>query len=219
MHNFKKLMDTPECDILFEHYPDAFILMTIIAKKARQNDSLALMGLSKGQTFIGDYKKFGLTESRYRKAKMQLAKFGLASFRPTNRGTIATINDTRIYDVNKEQDNEQIAVKQQPEIMPEQTIEPTPGTDSEDVVNDNKRKDSAPDLNKMLKEKVIEPLRRDINPAFWEKFISPLVIKSIDESKNIAYLYHSKDNSWVNNHFRDKIEEKLGMDVQFVNEA
>src|SRR3989339_1465630 len=147
MYNFRKLMDTPECDILFERYPFAFVLMTIIAKKAMHDNKTALMGLSKNQAFITDYKKFGLTESKYRKAKKQLAEFGLASFKSTNKGTIATILDTRIYDVKTEPDDEQITVRQLPEKVPEQTIKPSPGTESEYAAIRKEISKSAPELN------------------------------------------------------------------------
>jgi hypothetical protein len=90
---------------LLKHHKE-FILLTQIALRAKRNNH-KIGNLSKNQALIGDYKTIGLTEQSYRSAKSNIQKWGLATFHPTNKGTIATLTDTTIYDINAEKDNEQ----------------------------------------------------------------------------------------------------------------
>ena len=104
---FLKLMRTPETWELMSHDPSAFHLLTVIAYRAKRMGDLDVRGLQVGQAFIGDHKEMGTTEQKYRSAKKRLEKYGLATFTPTNKGTIATIVDTRVYDINIESPNGQ----------------------------------------------------------------------------------------------------------------
>jgi len=94
---------------LFENDTDAFLLLTQIAFRAlRKNSKYNSQNLQPGQALIGDYKSIGLTEQRYRDTKYRLEyKYKLISFKGTNKGTVATILDTTIYDINCEEENEQ----------------------------------------------------------------------------------------------------------------
>lgn len=87
--------------------PDCFVLLTQIALRARRSDDFNLHNLEIGESFIGDYQRAGLTEQRYRTAKNNLARWGFATFRATNKGTIAKLTDARVYDINKNEINEQ----------------------------------------------------------------------------------------------------------------
>jgi hypothetical protein len=82
--------------------PDAFCLLTQIAYRARRTNTLNRYDLAPGEAMLGDYASYGMTERRYRTAKAKLAKWGFATFRATNRGTIATLCGTSIYDPNIE---------------------------------------------------------------------------------------------------------------------
>ena len=84
--------------------PKVFALLTLIAIRARRTNQLNIHGLSVGEALIGDYKACGLTRQEYRTTKNKLERIGLATFRTTNKGTIATILDTSIYDINIEQE-------------------------------------------------------------------------------------------------------------------
>jgi hypothetical protein len=80
---------------------NAFVLLTVIALRARRADGFNRHSLHAGQALIGDYKAYGLSEREYRSAKDRLERYGLARFKPTNRGTIATLSDRKIYDINE----------------------------------------------------------------------------------------------------------------------
>jgi hypothetical protein len=84
--------------------PDCFILLTQIAIRAKRTDEFSIDNLKIGESLVGDFRNIGLTERRYRTAKIDLQKWGLASFQATNRGTIAKLVNSTIYDINEETD-------------------------------------------------------------------------------------------------------------------
>lgn len=102
---------------LIEKDPDAFILLSLIAKRAKRiKNKFDRDGLEIGQAFIGDYQVIGLTEQRYRDAKKRIEQnYKLATFKGTNKGTIATLLNTDVYDINCNSDNEQI--NEQKEVL------------------------------------------------------------------------------------------------------
>ena len=106
MSGFLKVMRNEIGLNLAIHEPDAFKLLFIIAYRARRTPC-KITGLDIGEAFIGDYLKCGLTERRYRTSKDKLAKLNFATFRTTNKGTIAKIINTDIYDINYDEIDEQ----------------------------------------------------------------------------------------------------------------
>lgn len=112
---FLKLVRSKETEELLSN-PDAFILLTQIALRAKRTLDLSIYNLKIGEALIGDYKKIGLTEQRYRTAKANVQKWSLATFRSTNKGTIARLTDSRVYDINEEEINEQ--TNEQPNEQP-----------------------------------------------------------------------------------------------------
>jgi len=99
-HGFIKLNRSPETLELLND-PNAFTLLTVIALRARRTDEFNIHNLKRGEALIGDYKKCGLTRRQYRTARKHLGTWGFARFKPTTRGTVATLCDTRIYDINE----------------------------------------------------------------------------------------------------------------------
>lgn len=94
-------------DELMKFSPAAFLLVTQIARRARRDSSgLNPHSLAVGEALIGDCKSIGLTDQKYRTAKKHLEKCKIATFRATNKGTVATLCDSSIYNINAEQDNE-----------------------------------------------------------------------------------------------------------------
>lgn len=88
---------------LLEADPQAFLLLTQIAMRARRTDrEYSMIPLKANQAFLGDHKKAGLSRQQYRNAQKRLAKYGLSTFEPTNKGTIATLTSTEVYDINAE---------------------------------------------------------------------------------------------------------------------
>ncbi len=80
--------------------PPAFCLLTVIALRAKRNNAVNPHGLKSNQALIGDYSVCGLTRQQYRSAKDRLKHQGLIELRPTNKGTIATLVTTSIFDIN-----------------------------------------------------------------------------------------------------------------------
>jgi hypothetical protein len=87
---------------------NAFLLLYIIASRARwKQGGFNQHGLKFGEAFLGDCAHYGLTEREYRTAKKLLAKWGLATFKPTNKGTIAKLVNMSIFDISPPQRNGQ----------------------------------------------------------------------------------------------------------------
>jgi hypothetical protein len=103
---FLMLNRGPETTELMQD-PDAFCLLTQIAYRARRTNALNRYDLAPGEAMLGDYRAYGMTERRYRTAKAKLARWRLATFRATNKGTIATLCGTTVYDPNIESSDEQ----------------------------------------------------------------------------------------------------------------
>jgi len=105
-----------EAEQLQEQHPNAFLLLAQIARRARWKDC-AISKLKTGQALIGDWKKAGIqSEMAYRTAKNILHDCGLASFKGTSKGTVATLTGTSIFSIseieNKEQRNRQTTNKE-----------------------------------------------------------------------------------------------------------
>ena len=97
---FIKLTRSPETLELLGD-PNAFILLTVIALRVRRTDEFNVHNLKSGEALLGDHEKYGLTRQQYHTAMKRLGKWGLAAFKPTTRGTVATLLDHRIYDLNE----------------------------------------------------------------------------------------------------------------------
>lgn len=89
--------------------PECFVLLTLIAMRARRTeDGYNPHNLKVGQAMIGDYKSVGFTSEKvYRNVKIKLEKWGFAAFKGANRGTIATLLNSEVYDINADEKGEQ----------------------------------------------------------------------------------------------------------------
>ncbi len=96
MELFIKLNNTEETKFLVANYPNAFMLLTLIALRTNRNTGKAQIGVS-------DFTKNGMTEKSYRTAKSILEKYGYCKFTGTKKGTIAEISD-KIYNLNMGED-------------------------------------------------------------------------------------------------------------------
>lgn len=107
-NGFVKLQRSEELDELLKRYPNAFLLLTMIALRARREiETNSINGVKQCEALIGDYRNIGMSERGYRTAKSRLAKCGIVTFKATNRGTIAKLVDKRFYDINEETTDEQ----------------------------------------------------------------------------------------------------------------
>jgi len=114
----------------------AFTLLAVIAFRAKRTNDFSVAGLQIGECLLGDYNNYGMSEQKYRSAKSRLQRYGLATFRTTNRGTIATLSNSVIYDINPEEDNGQI---NEPPTNSQRTInEPTTTIKNDNNVKNDK---------------------------------------------------------------------------------
>jgi len=93
------MMRSPECQELLLDGP-AFILLTCIALRAKRRIGYNKLGLELGEAMIGDYENIGLSRQNYRTAKQHLEDGHFATFKPTTKGTIAKLCDSRVFDIN-----------------------------------------------------------------------------------------------------------------------
>jgi hypothetical protein len=86
---------------LIRHYSPAYTLAAMIAHRARwRTDGFNPRGLQFGEAYLGDFESYGMTEREYRTAKKILADGHFATFKTTNKGTIAKLIDTRLFRIN-----------------------------------------------------------------------------------------------------------------------
>jgi hypothetical protein len=100
-------MRTAEARELLRRSLPAFVLAYVIAYRGQFKESLNRYDLKLGESLIGDYRNYGLTRQKYRSAVHFLAKHNFATFRPTNRGTVARLTDTRLFAIFRLPDNQQ----------------------------------------------------------------------------------------------------------------
>jgi hypothetical protein len=85
----------------------AFMLLTQIALRARRTDNFNVTGLKPGEALVGDYKTIGLSRQSYRSALLRLEKWKFITIKTTNKGTVATLCNYDIYDINISGGNQQ----------------------------------------------------------------------------------------------------------------
>ena len=89
------------------HDPAAYALLSLIALRARwKNEGFSRHSLEPGQALVGDFHACGLSEQQYRGAKQRLARWRLATFQATNKGTVATLTGTSVFDINADPRND-----------------------------------------------------------------------------------------------------------------
>ena len=97
---FIKLKRTSETLELLKD-TNAFILLTIIALRARRTREFTVHDLDPGEALLGNHDRYGLTRQEYRGAQRRLKRWGLAAFKPTSHGTVARLLNHRIFDVTE----------------------------------------------------------------------------------------------------------------------
>jgi hypothetical protein len=106
MQRFLKYHPDSDMAKYLQTKPIANHLANIIATRARRTDC-PFTGLKIGECLLGNYKKIGITEQQYRTAKKCLQRIGLATFRGTNKGTVAKLVTASVYDINVQVPNGQ----------------------------------------------------------------------------------------------------------------
>jgi hypothetical protein len=102
-----RAMRSCEATELIRANPNAFILAYIIASRGQYRPGFNQYNLGLGEAMLGDYENYRMSEGEYRTAKRQLAKWGFATFRKTNKGTIGKLIDTRLFAILRLEDHGQ----------------------------------------------------------------------------------------------------------------
>lgn len=107
MSGFLKLTRGETVEDLLYNHPNEFRLLTIIAYRARRSKSVS-GNLQPGEALIGDWKKMGFSQQQYRTAKSNVQAWGFITTKATNKGTIAKLSSSTIFDINIYDTNDQI---------------------------------------------------------------------------------------------------------------
>jgi len=100
MEGFIKYMRSDEAINLHSN-KNANHLLNVIAFRASRNGN-PVLGVKPGEAFIGDYIKMELTHKEYRTATSNLVKWGYITITTTNKGTIAKLCNSDVYNINSE---------------------------------------------------------------------------------------------------------------------
>lgn len=92
---------------LMKRSRNAFVLLFWIAMSARRTNAQNSWKLRPGEARIEGCGDLGMTQGEYRNAKEVLASNKLATFKGTNKATIATLASIDVFDINAEVSNEQ----------------------------------------------------------------------------------------------------------------
>lgn len=120
--------------------PKAYVLLSLIALRAWRTNEISVHGLQIGEALIGDHKSCGLTEKEYRCAKDRLKRGGFATFRGTNKGTIAKLINSSVFDINPEEEGEQ---KGEPRANQGRTRGEQGATNKKDKIDKSEKKDKS----------------------------------------------------------------------------
>lgn len=97
----------------------ALVVAYFVAMRARWRTGFHADGLDVGEALIGDFAAMGLTRQEYRTALANLTKWNFLTIRTTNKGTIAKLTDSRLYDISpaeaNQQNNQRLTTSQPPD--------------------------------------------------------------------------------------------------------
>jgi hypothetical protein len=146
-HGWIKMMRGPEAEELIKANPNAWILATIISRRARWSDKFNAEGLTRGEALLGDFTRYKMTRQQYRTALAFLVRSNFVTTRITNRGTIAKLADERLFDplnLTANHQNNQRATSAQPPANPRPTNgQPLTKNDKKDK-NEKEGEEQAP---------------------------------------------------------------------------
>ncbi len=194
---------------LIIHYPNAFLLLTVIALRARRVPN-KITGLDVYEAMVGDYESCGLTEQKYRTAKKVLDKLKIATFKATNKGTIAKLVNTDIYDINAPTTNGQATGKQR-----SSNGQVTTNKNVNKEKNVNKAKPFSPEIYRETKIKA--GFNRDAIEHTIKETIKGIKNGTENGSLEYPYIYADRILSRVNGNYNEK--ETVVYDVTYTPEA
>jgi len=145
-HGWFKAMRHPDLPELVRTNHNAYLVATIIAYRARWNPkAFNPHGLEMGEAIV-DYANWGLSEGQFRRGLAALEKWGFATSRTTNRGTIARLVNTDLFCVVASQHKEQTdePTTDQTTSQPKAQPKAQPKTNEEQRAKSKERKSKEP---------------------------------------------------------------------------
>lgn len=98
---FKAIRNSKNAEELIKRRPTAFALLYLIASRAKRSNDSNFLDLEIGEALIGDFKSYGVRSRQVYRSDLELLKsHQFLTIRTTNRGTIAKLIDTSIFDIN-----------------------------------------------------------------------------------------------------------------------
>ena len=147
MEGFIKYMRSEEAINLHSN-KNANHLLSIIAFRASRKGN-PVLGVKPGEALLGDYRNYNLTRQQYRTALNNLQDWGYINHRVTNKGTIAMLLNSAVYNINSEEGNHQITIKQ-PSSNHQTTIKQPSGNHQVTTIKKERIKESKKERKKAM---------------------------------------------------------------------
>ncbi len=124
---YVRMIRSPATDELLRD-PLAFALLAQIVIRARWKSPFDLDDLELWEARIGDHDNCGMTRQQYRTRLRRLEKCGLITTRTTNKGTIAKLVSTDVFDLRLPSEQAESRPPKQPAALPLKTAGQQPPT-------------------------------------------------------------------------------------------
>ena len=160
MEGFIKYMRSEEAINLHSN-KNANHLLCIIAFRASRKGN-PVLGVKPGEAFIGDFKKMELSHQEYRSAVANLVKWGYITITTTNKGTIAKLCNSDVYDINSDLFNKLTTSQQQTSNKQTTTI-------NNERKKEEKKNTKSDFLDKIPKGKSKDEIRESLLRSFGEE--------------------------------------------------
>lgn len=138
---------SPETDELLRD-PLALALLAQIAIRARWRTAFSSDGLEIGEALIGDHKSLGMTRAEYRTRIDRLKRWQQITTRTTNKGTIAKLISTVVFDINAENIHRQNNQQRNERSASKQPTNDQQIANGEPLTNKGRRKEGEKEIKK-----------------------------------------------------------------------
>ena len=169
MTYFKANREGTVFEYMAKKRPSAFLLLFLIAKRAKRTIDHPDKSLEIGEAYIGDYETYGVTKQIYRTDKAFLKSTGQVTYKTTNKGTIARLIKTDLFNINEEEPTHELTRK----LTQHQHSTNTQLTPNKNDKNDKNDKDKKT-LNEQKKDPGVIPLH-SLMGKFNEKYKTRLL--------------------------------------------
>lgn len=165
------MRQSEDFDYLVEKRPTAFVLLALIAKRAKRTLSHPDPNLEMGDALIGDYESYGVTERQYRTDKQYLEMYKFATFKTTNKGTVARIVKTTIFDINPELSTDETTGQRQASDR-----QATTNKNDKNEKNDKKTQEALQKIEETLKDKyeLVNGVPSVLKGGYWTTIENPV---------------------------------------------